>query len=239
MVQDLEVLAGGVHHHETGSFEDRPQRGEVDRQGVDQHEAVGPGDLHQGQLRIVGALPVELRVDREPGLVDQLVDDRTPRPLVVDEVRRGLGHVPPAQPGSRPVTVGWPASTQASVPPATLTASTPWARRCSATRRLRAPERQMRKTSPPVGTSSTRSAISLMGSRTAPGTWPSAYSFASRTSISGTSRRWASVWTSISGTCGSTGRPPAGVVRLRGAYRSPVAVGQIPRLVGVRERGRI
>ena len=70
-VEDLEVLVGGVQHRERVAVEDLGERREVDRERVDQDQAAVPGELHQRDLRVVGALAVELGVERVRRLVAQ------------------------------------------------------------------------------------------------------------------------------------------------------------------------
>ena len=59
----------GVGVHE------RPERGEVDGERIDQHEFAWPGDLDQGDLGPIRAFAVKLRVEGVPGLTEQLLDD--------------------------------------------------------------------------------------------------------------------------------------------------------------------
>ncbi len=63
-LEDLEVLVGGVQHGDLRAPQDLGERRHVDRQRIDEHELARPGQLHQGELREVGALPVELGVER-------------------------------------------------------------------------------------------------------------------------------------------------------------------------------
>ena len=69
--EHVEVLLGGVGDGDGRALEQPGQRRRVDRQRVDQHEAAGPGDLHQREAREVGLLAVELGVDGVAGLGDQ------------------------------------------------------------------------------------------------------------------------------------------------------------------------
>jgi hypothetical protein len=64
-LQDLEVLAGGVHDARDRALQQLAQRGHVHRQGVDHDDVVTRRQLQQGQLGEVGALAVELGVERE------------------------------------------------------------------------------------------------------------------------------------------------------------------------------
>ena len=59
----------GVGVHE------RPERGEVDGERVDQDEFARPRDLDQCDLGPVRAFAVKLRVECVPGLAEQLLDD--------------------------------------------------------------------------------------------------------------------------------------------------------------------
>ena len=71
MVEDLEVLPGGVHHLEHGLVgHQRQQRRQVEarRQGIDRHGLVLARDLDQAELGVVGAVAHELGVDRDEAL---------------------------------------------------------------------------------------------------------------------------------------------------------------------------
>ena len=64
--EDLDVLAGGVEHlHHRRVGEQVAERGEVDvgGQGVDHRDLVVAGELHDAELRPVGALAHEFGVD--------------------------------------------------------------------------------------------------------------------------------------------------------------------------------
>jgi hypothetical protein len=102
------------------------QRTDVGGEGVDQGDAAGPGDLQQGQLGEVGAFSVELGVEGVGVRRCGGFDDGGEAGFVVDPAELGRRRL--AAYGSIPVAVGWPASIQAPVPPATLTASMPWVR---------------------------------------------------------------------------------------------------------------
>lgn len=119
-VEHLEVLAGGVHHGQAGALEQWPQPGDVDLEGVDEGDLVVPGQLDQGQLGEVRALAVELGVEGPDLDGEELLDESGQVPVVGDDRRRRRG-----QEGAGPESTGRPASIQARVPPATLTASTP------------------------------------------------------------------------------------------------------------------
>ena len=118
-LEHLEVLVGGVQHGHAVAVEDLGQRGDVDGQRVDQGQPVAPGHLHQGQLREVGALAVELGVDRVGRRVAQGVEHGGEAGVGVDQPVAAHRAVNPR----RPVSTGKPASIQARVPPATLTTS--------------------------------------------------------------------------------------------------------------------
>ena len=121
--QHVEVLLGGVEHGLSVRLEQAPQHGHVDRQRVDQDELVVPAELHQRQRREVGALPMELGVDRICRLGHEGVDDVVEIVLTIDPAvrsfeRRGGGH-------AAPDTYSRPDMSHAKVPPATLTTSMP------------------------------------------------------------------------------------------------------------------
>jgi hypothetical protein len=96
-IEHLEVLGGGVHHHHGRSGQGVAEGTEVHRQRIHQDPLVGPGHLHQGQLGVVGLLPVELGVDRV----------RLDRPELLDQRRELVGpHHPPDTGGRLAPTVG-------------------------------------------------------------------------------------------------------------------------------------
>ena len=71
MVEDLEILPGGVHHLEHRCVGHQgQQRGEIDarRQRIDRHGLLGAGDLHQAELGVIGAIAHELGVDGDEAL---------------------------------------------------------------------------------------------------------------------------------------------------------------------------
>ena len=144
--QDLEVLAGGVDDGQAGSVEQLGHRRDVDGEGVDEDDLVVPGELHEGELGEVRALAVELGVERPDLDVAEPVEQVGQGGVVGDD-----GRFRTAQAGASPVSTGKPASIQASVPPTTFMASTPWARRYSAACMLRAPDRQMIGSGPSAG----------------------------------------------------------------------------------------
>ena len=53
-----------MEHAESRAVEHGRQGGQVERERIDERQLLGPGDLDQRHLRVVGALAVELRVDR-------------------------------------------------------------------------------------------------------------------------------------------------------------------------------
>jgi hypothetical protein len=125
---------------------------EVHSEGIDQGQAVTPGHLQQRHLRVVGALAVELGVDGDAALLEQDADEVDQLRLCLDRCRcRSIGAADdPSGPASSsasqlpdPPDTGKPAATQASVPPATFTASIPRTLRNSAAARLRPPLAQM------------------------------------------------------------------------------------------------
>jgi len=95
---------------------------DVDGERVDQHDAIGPRDLNQGERWEVGALPMELRVDRVTLNARQFIKDGLEGDLVVDPLVGRRGH-------DSPEATGRPEATQAMIPPSTLSASIP----CEAT----------------------------------------------------------------------------------------------------------
>lgn len=64
-VQHLQVLGGGVHHHQRRTRKCSRERRQIHRQGVHQHALITPGHLQERQLGEVGLLAVELRIDGE------------------------------------------------------------------------------------------------------------------------------------------------------------------------------
>jgi hypothetical protein len=115
-----------VHEARAGAVEQRSQRGHVDRQWIDDNDVVATGELQQGQLGVVRALAVELGVESVGVGSDRRLDEGVEVALVVDPAK--TGRIGWSRYGSIPVVVGSPASIQAVVPPATLTASMPCAR---------------------------------------------------------------------------------------------------------------
>ena len=139
-VEDLEVLAGSVHHDEQIRLHQPGEGRQVQFKGIDEGEAALPGHLDQGDPGEVGLLTVELGVDRYACPVregrDQVVELR----LVRQWAESRIGS--PVQAGL-PESVGRSASTHAVVPPVTLTASRPSVMRNSAASRLRPPLAQI------------------------------------------------------------------------------------------------
>ena len=74
-LEDLEVLVGGVQDGDAGPVEDLGERVRSTGERVDQREAVAPRQLHERELREVGALAVELRVEGVRRGVAEVVDD--------------------------------------------------------------------------------------------------------------------------------------------------------------------
>ena len=107
------------------------ERRHVDDGGVDDGGAARPRQLQQGQPGVVGALPVELRVEAVGLGRRQLGEDlaRTPRSVSIHAwVPVPLSDAQPPSASLPARSMGSPASIQASVPPATFTASMPWDR---------------------------------------------------------------------------------------------------------------
>ena len=121
----------------------RASGAEVDRQRVDEHDAAGPGDLHQGQAREVRLLAVELGVDGVPRLGDHC-RRRSPGRVVVDPRLRGRsgGRAHERLGASRARRDVVARTIHAIVPPATLTTLDAVERRTanSHARMLRAPD---------------------------------------------------------------------------------------------------
>ena len=86
-----EVLVAGVRDERAGAGEHRCQRGDVDGHRVDDREAAGPGDLHQREPGVVGALALELRVEAVEGLVTERADEVVEPGCVGDELHIGHG----------------------------------------------------------------------------------------------------------------------------------------------------
>jgi hypothetical protein len=67
-----------VHEAQAGPFEQRAQAADVDRQRIDLHDVVAGRNLEQGELRVVGPLPMELGVEcvcgRAVGRLDEGVE---------------------------------------------------------------------------------------------------------------------------------------------------------------------
>ena len=74
--EHVEVLLGGVQNRNGVAGEQAPQRRQVDRQRVDQRRLRVDCELHQGQLRKVGALAMELGIERVSGLDYEPIDQR-------------------------------------------------------------------------------------------------------------------------------------------------------------------
>ncbi len=123
--QHLEVLLGGVEDGQPRTVEQGGEGADVDRQGVDQGRLATPRQLQQGQLGVVGPLPVELGVEGIGRLGGGSGKDLGEAGVVGDPEGAGRHE------GLSPSTTSRPLSIQASVPPATLTARTPLATRNS------------------------------------------------------------------------------------------------------------
>jgi hypothetical protein len=80
----LEVLAGGVHEAQARPVEQRAQAADVNRQRIDLHDVLAGCDLQQGELRVVGPLPVELGVECVCGRATGRLDEGVELALVGD-----------------------------------------------------------------------------------------------------------------------------------------------------------
>ena len=89
---------------------------EVDGGGVDERDLLRrrrtPHQLHERELRVIRALPMELGVEADDRFAFERADD------IIEVV---LGVDPARQAG--PCSTGWPASSHALLPPATFTVS--------------------------------------------------------------------------------------------------------------------
>ena len=129
-----------MHHDQHLGVQHRPEGAHVHIERVYESNPRRPAHLYEGYFRKVGALPVELRVDGQPRLPSDLRQEGLETLLGVDQtVLGGRGRT---QTGSPESTV-FPASSQAVVPPTTLTASVPSSRRSPAATRLRPPFAQI------------------------------------------------------------------------------------------------
>ena len=136
MGEHVEILLRGVDHAQRFGCEQPVERRDVDRERIDQRHllAVGgsPSDLHERELGVVRPFTVELGVECVAGLVEQgRRRRRRGRPVDRSSDTRAAGQSS-AAPDAAPDTVSKPSSTQASIPPATLTTSTPCSARNSA-----------------------------------------------------------------------------------------------------------
>ena len=159
-----------------------------DRRG-DREPGAGPLD---GAARLRAGSGVGARAPRtaHPGGAAALgrrarLTRRRPRPTVAGgwaaADRRGAAQITcGVSPFS--LTIGRPACAQAVIPPSTLNASTPRARRNAVACSLRGPFRQSTATGVPAGSSPTRAGTSASGTCRAPSTWAAAHSSGSRTS---------------------------------------------------------
>ena len=105
-VEHLEVLVGRrAARRRPGPSRISAKRRDVDGQRVDQGQAVAPGELHQRELREVGALAVELGVDRVGRLGRAARRGPSSKPA---SVSTSWWLTERRQPGSPPVTTGRP-----------------------------------------------------------------------------------------------------------------------------------
>ena len=88
LLAPLQILLRGVDHAQRRRVEQRREGRDVDLQRVDEHETLTarllPGDLHQRQLREIGAFTVELGVERVARELPQRRDDLLEVSLIVD-----------------------------------------------------------------------------------------------------------------------------------------------------------
>jgi hypothetical protein len=73
-----------VHEAQAGPVEQRAQAADVDRQRIDIDDVVAGRDLQQGELRVVGPLPVELGVEGIRGRAARRLDEGVELALVGD-----------------------------------------------------------------------------------------------------------------------------------------------------------
>ena len=127
------------------ALEELGERLDVDGKGIHERDEVVDGELHERDLRVVRALPMELGVDRVCGRAREMADHVGERVVRGDPADGGLRHAPvtTGSGGLEPVTTSLPARTHARVPPATFTASICCSARKSAAIALRLPLRQM------------------------------------------------------------------------------------------------
>ena len=128
--EHVEVLLGGVEHGETRSLEQRHELVHIGGEWIDQRDLIAPRQLHQGQLRVVRPLPVELGVEGVARLGQDLLDDLLQLAAVGDPASRLVCFALRHAVGS-PATSSSPLSTQAMTPPATFTAGIPFSMRNS------------------------------------------------------------------------------------------------------------
>ena len=110
MVEDLEVLPGGMHHLEHALVgHHREQRPEIDarRQRVDRDRLVLARDLDQAELGEVGAVAHELGVDRDEALAAHAGAEGGERRVVGDQ-RHGGGVISGPSPRLTPQELSCP-----------------------------------------------------------------------------------------------------------------------------------
>jgi hypothetical protein len=73
-----------VHEAQAGPVEQGAQASHVDRQRIDIDDVVAGRDLQQGELRVVGPLPVELGVEGIRGRAAGRLDEGVELALVGD-----------------------------------------------------------------------------------------------------------------------------------------------------------
>ena len=117
MREHIEILLCGMQHALRVALEQRTQRGDINCQRIDKSGSAGPRELSERKLWVIGALTMELGIERVTRLGHQDIDE------IEQLVLRGnplIGHE-----GESPATVSRPLWIHAIVPPAMLTVSTP------------------------------------------------------------------------------------------------------------------
>ena len=84
VLEHLEVLGAGVHRDGAAGTEQLGEGQRIDRQGVEEGDAVGPPELQHGDVGPEGALAVELGVEGELGLARELVEEDADARVGVD-----------------------------------------------------------------------------------------------------------------------------------------------------------
>ena len=84
-------MVARVRDENAGTGEHRRERCDVDGHRVDDGEATGPGDLHQREPGVVGALALELGVEPVEGLVTQRAHETLELGRSFDQLHVGHG----------------------------------------------------------------------------------------------------------------------------------------------------